>query len=375
MRAQNVNKAEQIGIVIFAFILILLTAGLLIQPPADVYARGEGTPQPGAATPIPQSDNLLLNGSAEFGFYPVPQLGFEPPDVGNIPHYWAWFKSNTYGKYDIDNNINTRLICPEDRVLRSGSRNAVGIYIQSTDQADARLGIYQTVNVVPGKDYLFSISGTIEVQSGASSPDINNRAILAFDHTGGSDWSAIKFEDWIVLPLREQQLEFKRSGPDDPDIAEVEEYYTVVTAESNRMTVFLGAWRRWANWRTSNFTFDCISLVPLEKVDVNAIAPILTEYSTTDVDEAVGSPAAAGIKPDAGESQPETQPADSESSPLTDAQPTPVPAAPVEKPAEIPDSGGILETKENWLLIVVVSVIVIGGLMGAGIWNMRRQKR
>jgi len=377
MRIKNTTKIGQIGIVIFLSIFVLLVLGLLLTPTDPVFARGEGTPQPGSssATPVPRTDNLLLNGSAEFGFYPVEQLGFEPPDIGNIPHYWGWFKSNTYGKYDIDNNTDFQLICAEDNILKTGSRNAVGIYIQSTDQPDARLGIYQTVNVIPGKDYLFSMTATIQVQEGASSPDVNNNVILAFDHTGGQNWSAIPFESWKRLPLKEQMLEFKLSGPNDPDLAKPEDYYTIVRAQSDKMTVFLGAWRRWANWRTSRFTFDCISLMPLDKVDINKIAPLLTKYSTTDVDAALNSPWRTGTQPITGTTSSAAQPASSAPTTMEQPQPTPVPAAPVEKPAEIPDSGGILDTKENWLLIAIVAVVVIGGLMGAGIWNIRRQKR
>jgi hypothetical protein len=40
----------------------------------------------------------------------------------------------------------------------------------------------------------------------------------------------------------------------------------------------------------------------------------------------------------------------------------------------VPDAGGILDTKSNWLLITVASVVVILGLVGAGVWNARRQK-
>ena len=97
-------------------------------------------------------------------------------------------------------------------------------------------------------------------------------------------------------------------------MAEVEDYYTIVRARSNKMTVFIGAWRRWPNWRTAVFTYDCASLIPLDQVDdILALTARLTELSTTDVDKV--------------------------------------------------------------LLIVIVAVVVIGGLIGAGIWNIRRQKR
>jgi hypothetical protein len=381
MRVQNINKLGQIGSVIILAILLLLAFSLLVPPTESAYARGKGTPAL-VPTEIPRGDNLLFNGSAEYGFYPVPELGFEAEDIGNIPHYWSWFKSNTYGKYNIDNNTDTQLMCPDDDILGTTSKNAFGIYIQASDQADARLGFYQTVDVVPGKDYVFSISGTIQVQDGASSPDINNNVILAFDHTGGSNWTAIPIEAWNLVPWREQEYEFKLSSPEDPDLAEVEEYYTIVTARSDKMTVFIGAWRRWANWRTSVVTFDCISLIPLDKLDRVALAPILSKYSTTDVDIDLRSTPAP--QPD---TAPTAQPASASDSgteqeqtqPTSTSTPTPAPAPTEEpepsEPAEIPDSGGILETKDNWLLMVIVSVIVISGLMGAGIWNIRRNRQ
>jgi hypothetical protein len=48
-----------------------------------------------------------------------------------------------------------------------------------------------------------------------------------------------------------------------------------------------------------------------------------------------------------------------------------IPAAEV---VAVPAAGGILDTKTNWLLITVASVVVIVGLVGAGVWNARRHK-
>ena len=47
----------------------------------------------------------------------------------------------------------------------------------------------------------------------------------------------------------------------------------------------------------------------------------------------------------------------------------------VEAPSTIPDSGGILDTTEHTLLIVLASLVVIIGLLAAGIWNIQRRKR
>ncbi|MBN1992129.1 MAG: hypothetical protein JW953_05455 [Anaerolineae bacterium] len=357
----------QLGVVFSLALILLIGLALSVQWADQAQARplAGQTPQP-SPTPVPRGKNLFYNGSFELGYYPVPELGFEPDEIGNIPHYWGWFKSNTFGKYDIDNNEGFRLVCPEDEELLWGSFNALAVYMQSTDQADARLGIYQTVDVVPGKDYLFSISGTIQAQSGASSPDINHRVQLAFDHTGGTDWTAIPFEEWTILPWREQLLEFSLSGPEDPDLAQVESFYTTVRARSNKMTVFIAAWRRWANWRSGVFTFDCAYLVPLDQIDPYTLTLILTEYSTTDVDVVVESSPMA-VRPDAAPTPaPGATPA---------AAPAVAPAEPAPHPIDIPDSGGILETKRNTLLFIAAAIVIIVGLVGAGIWNIRRQKR
>jgi hypothetical protein len=379
MRVQKLRKLGQIGLALILSVFLLATLVVSAQLAAE---QAHAHPPKGitpTATEFPRGKNLFFNGNFEFGYYPVPQLGFEANEVGNIPHKWNWYKSNTYGKFDIDNNEGFRLVCHEDAELKSSARNALAVYIQSTDQADARLGIYQTVDVVPGKDYLFSISGTIQVQPGGDSPDINHHAQIAFDHTGGTNWEAIPFEEWTSIPWSRSDLEFKVTGPEDPDLATVQSYYTVVKARSNKMTVFIGAWRRWSNWRSAVLTFDCAYLVPIDQIDPYTVTFQLPEYSAPDVDQLVEGAVIEVQKP-AVTSTAVSATAVSAATPAA-AAPAATPAAtslaaaPPPQPAEIPDSGGILETKDNTVLIVIVSVVVIAGLVGAGIWNIQRQKR
>ena len=309
------------------------------------------------------ANNLVYNGNFEFGFYQVPELGFEVRDSGHVPNNWNWFKNEKYGKYNIYNNEGFGLICPDDINQGTSGKNSLTLEMQSTDQSDARLGVYQTINVVPGRDYLFSISGTIEVQPGGDSPDRNHRVLLYFDRQGGRDWRAIPHEKWTDLRWQVQELEFERSGADDPDIAEIENYYQVVTADSDKMTVFLMGWRRWANWRTGRFTLDCVSLVPLREVNVGNIVPQLSQLSVTTLDQALetGARAPAGATPAAA---PAAVPA-----PGTPRAPTPSAESVI-----IPPSGGVLERSGNTLLIGAVAALVIIGMVGAGIWNARRQK-
>jgi hypothetical protein len=376
MRVHKLRNLGQLGLVLILSAFLLATLALSTQLAGQAYAHPPKgvTPQP-TATEFPRGKNLFYNGNFEFGYYPVPELGFEANDIGNIPHKWGWYKSNTYGKFDIDNNEGFRLVCHEDAELKSGARNAMAVYIQSTDQADARLGIYQTVDVVPGKDYLFSISGTIQVQPGGGSPDINHHAQVAFDHTGGTDWTAIPFEDWISLPWTRQDLEFKLSGPEDPDLATVESYYTIVRARSNKMTVFIGAWRRWANWRSAILTFDCAYLVPIDQIDPYTLTLQLPEYSAPDVDQLLEG-ADIEVQPEVVSTTiPAATPAAAVPAATPAAATPPAAAPPPAQPVDIPASGGILETKDNTVLIVIVSVVVIAGLVGAGIWNTQRQKR
>lgn len=329
--------------------------------PTPTATRPSATPysDPALNDPVFRSlanaDNLITNGNFEAEYYGAPELGFEPPESGAIPTNWSWFKSQAYGKYNIYGNENFPIVCPDDFRLFTDSNFSLALHMQSTDQPDARLGIYQTVSVTPGQQYLFSMKGAIQAQHGASSPDINNRVEVLFDQSGGTDWQAVPHEKWNSLPWSEQELEFKTSGPDDPDLAKVQTYYTIVKPNSNRLTVFIDAWRRWPNWRTTIFNIDCVSLTPLNQVDLAALAPRLSELSTTAVDAALkgssGAPAPASI-------------------PAT-GQTIAVPAAEV---VTVPSAGGILDTKSNWLLITVASVVIILGLVGAGVWNARRQK-
>lgn len=296
--------------------------------------------------------NLVTNGNFEDGFYPVPQLGFEPPDTGQVPIDWNWFKNQAFGKYTINNQEDFGLVCPGDVEQGYASLGALSLYMQSTDQQDARLGVYQTVDVVPGQDYLFSISGTIQsMQGNPERSDFSHKVELVFDQTGGDDWRAIPNEKWTRLPWSEYELEFKVSGPEDPDIATIENYATIVRAQSNKMTIFIAAWRKWPDWRSVRYTLDCVSLTPLNEASPAALQQVEASRE-----------AAAKTTNDA-------QPA-SMSTEIQNRTAT----TPAQEPAIIPDSGGVPERDgTTTLLIIGISVLILLGLLGAGLWNIIRR--
>lgn len=337
----QVNKIKHVGKIAA---LILLPAFLLITSLGLLVELAQA--QLGSAYDPP--DNKVVNGNFEGGFYPVPQLGFEPPDVGQVPLGWEWFRNETYGKYTIQNQEGFALVCPVDDPVGYPNFGALSLDMQSTDQPYAKLGVYQVVDVVPGQEYLFTISGTIQSMQGSQeSSDFSHSVDLALDQTGNTNWQAVPDDVWTPLPWGEYALEFVLSGPDDPDIATVEDYTQRIRAQSNQLTIFLMAKRELPDWRYVRFTFDCIGLIPIDRA---AELDLLPTTTTT------AQPAAAEVA----SSTEATSNADT----------------PAESSAIIPDSGGVPQTNRGRvILIVVVSVFVLLGLVGAGLWNIISRKR
>ena len=347
-------------------------------PPATTAPEPETATTVEGAAALPGATNLVSNGNFEFGFYQVPELGFEPPDIGNVPKDWGWYKNQAYGKYKIDNNQRLGLVCADDSrpaavaeetspffgpipgVSSRQPNNALELHMQSTDQQDARLGVYQTINVTPGQVYQFSMSTTLQIQSGGGTlqpddPDApieaqNHTIELYFDHTGNTNWRAIPHKQWTIIPFDEQKLEFKVSE-DDEDISVIEDYYTFIQAQSNKMTIFLTFWRKWANWRTGIASIDCVSLIPVNPASVQV--PVFAQ--PTPVPEGYGAEGA--------------EPAAMVQSGQTQARPETT--APPQAPPIIPPAGGVLKQASS-ILTIIASIIIIAGLVGAGIWNMRK---
>jgi hypothetical protein len=340
----------------------------------------------------PGSFNLISNGNFEFGFYGIPWIGFEAGDWSGVPSDWKWFKNDkAYGKYRIYDNRDFGLICMDDFNQTESNKISVSFHMQSTDDPNARLGIYQTVNVVPGREYMFAISGTIQAQKGQSvgQGKPNNTVQIAFDESGGDNWRAIPTENWVALPWREQELEYKVSSSGDPDLAKIEDYLTVIKPNTNKLTIFVTAHRQLPNWRSVRYTLDCVSLIPMDKFNTYEYADMLSNYSATSVDLALNSPTTSlpteiiGVTEvaeiiEAAEVTNKEPAIDravppAETSAIVRAeQASVIQAAKVEPAVIIPDSGGIPDVSAKALLVMVLAGVVVIGLIGAGVWNVRR---
>jgi hypothetical protein len=364
------SKLSKIGISIIGPLLLLVG---LAGPAAAQSPVQEGS----------SSANMLLNGNFEFGFYWVDELGFEPPDSGWVPNDWRWFKNEVHGKYNIYNNEGFGLLCSDDINQNVTGKNSLSLHMQSTDQRHAKLGVYTNLfGLTPGASYLFSISGTIQSQPGVH----GNTVEVAFDFSDNGSWRKIPEEDWTVLPLKEFDLEFEISGPDDPDLAQIQAYYQVFQAKGERMTLFLVAHRDLPNHRTTIFTLDCVSVVPLsaDNVNVHQIMPDLINLNTTVVDDVLeGVPTGVEVKllPTAIPGEPESAPLilpSSSSGQTPDTIPTTgdiqsQEAAAPAKVVIVPPSGGVLDKEDNALLLIIAALIVVGGLVARGIWSLHRR--
>jgi hypothetical protein len=248
---------------------------------------------------------LILNGDFEGGFTSM--------GVGN---HWETFHNGAafYGWYD-----DTWL-----PVVISGTHTQL-IEIARSTENDRYSGIYQTVQTVPGATYDFSISGMVRTLEGdVELTDYGYRILIGFEQEGGGDWHTV--EDWIELPWGEQLRIMETFRKDY--------YATPVTAEGDRLTVFIRCWKKWADSGEGDFDVDNISLVGLLPSAAPAAAAPASPQATVE--------AAA----------PETPQATAEA------------AAPVEPTAQLPVSGAkgeglAMGTVSRWAAIVIIFILSV----------------
>jgi hypothetical protein len=186
----------------------------------------------GTVTPVVGIGNVLRNGNFEEGFQPN-QLG----------KYWNSFNNGSGGfSFHIDD---WPLVVVEGKYTQL-------IEIKNALLPDRYLGIYQTADVVPGKVYDFSIRGLIRTNTGdVQQTKYGYRLQVGFDLTGGQDWEAVK--KWVELPW-DEQLRIQDSFRFDT-------YTTTITAQSDKLTVFIRAWKKWADSGEGDYDVDEIQLV------------------------------------------------------------------------------------------------------------------
>ena len=251
------------------------------------------TPTPGAAA------NLLVNGGFEEGFVEGQGQG-----VG-----WGRFQNGNVhaGWYD---DTWEKVVCDGE--------HAQLLELKGAKENDRYVGIFQTVNVVPNSEYVLTLRGLVRSDSGSpENSDYGFRMQYAIDYTGGANWESLDIK-WIELMWDEQP----RQDPNGDLQYRYETYTVKVKATSNKLTLFVRGWKKWADEVEGNYDLDCLSLV--------------------------------------GPHAPGTQPPPS-------GQPTATPAP------EMPETGNEIAFLENPVLVVASAALLVV-LAGGAVWSLTRRR-
>lgn len=206
-----------------------------------------------SSTSLPAATvELLRNGSFEQGFATVPGCGM-------VGIYWGCFQNGGTAEYGFfDDQWKPVVFDGQHSQLIEINTKQIG------GDPDRYAGIYQTVDVIPGATYRFTIRGMIRADDQDGDP-WRYRVQVAFDHSGGSNWAAVG--EWIELPWDNY---YPRTAPGG-----FSEYTTTVIARGSRMTVFVRVWKKWGDWyREVDVNVDAISLMGPVPAAVSVAPPI-----------------------------------------------------------------------------------------------------
>jgi len=204
-------------------------------------------------TPVVEIRNVLRNGNFEEGF-----------QTNALGKYWKGFNN---GSADFSFHIDDW-----DLVVVEGDYTQL-IEIKDAILPDRYLGIYQTAPVIPGEVYTFSIRGLVRTNTGdVEKTSYGYRLQVGFDPSGGHDWEKVK--GWVELPW-DEQLRVQ-------DSFRFDSYTTTLKAKNDQMTVFIRAWKKWADSGEGDYDVDDIQLVgPAYAIPPTPAFPVTGEGPAT----------------------------------------------------------------------------------------------
>jgi hypothetical protein len=335
-----------------------------------VFSYGPG-PAYSQQSDGPHIQDLIINGGFEGGF----QEGF------GIGYGWGGFSNgNAVVGWNFDD---WPAVVP------------AGVYAQQIEIKDAQgmdryAGIYQVINVIPGEQYKLTIKGLIRSSEGdIKQSDYGYRLQYGLDYKGGVAWELVSPGDWRELPWDEQPMA-EPAGT----AYRIDTFETTITAQSDKLTLFIRGWKKWINNGSGIFDLDEISFVgpapagfqaPVAQAasvanadEQNADALVLASPSQQIIEpepapEVIEENPAVGAKPEQPtQSNPANEPAASVGV-TTQGQAAPQPGtmaepntSPALAAAELPVSGqGQVEF--NYVIIIgaAILVILVGGAVAA----------
>jgi hypothetical protein len=268
MSVWTTRRARQLIALLLMTGLLALGGALVVYAdwtPGRLAGMEEGQPRLQAtAAPV----NVIVNGGFEDGFVEGQGVG-----VG-----WGRFESGaaTAGWYD---ETWTKVVFEGKHAQLLELKNA-------TQQDAAFVGILQTVNVVPGANYVLTLHGLIRSDEG--SPDVSHggyKMQYGIDFTGGIDWKSSNIE-WVELPWNDQP----RQDPTGQNVYEMDSATANVTAQTAKLTLFIRGQKKWPDGLEGNYDIDGVSLVGAQQSTPPTATPRPTVPVTTTTTTAPGLP-------------------------------------------------------------------------------------
>lgn len=328
------SKINDIGLRVIISMLLLL--GLLLLP-VPAFSQQDLNLQ-----------NLIVNGNFTGGF-----------QAQGIGYGWGAFHN---GQASVGWNADTW-----SKVVPAGQSDIQMIEIKNALERDRYAGIYQTVTVVPGQQYKLTIKGLIRSTEGdITTSDYGYRLQYGVDYNGGTAWELVAGKDWQELPWDEQSFDEPSGGAYRFDTFE-----GTLTAQSDHLTLFIRAWKKWINNGSGIFDIQEVSLVGpapagftapgIEAAAVNAPPAPAGEF-TGPADQ----PQPAAGNQQAAPAQPETVP----------LNPLPAVKAPAsgQTPAEsqLPVSGQGQDDSIHYIFVGSVALLLV--LLAGAVTAMMRHK-
>jgi len=166
-----------------------------------------------------ESANLLVNGGFEEGFDDGVGVGWTSFNNGGDIAYG--FRSDDWHRV----------------VLEGQYSQLINLHTQSVggSEKDRYAGLFQTVDVVPGSRYMFTMYGLVRSTEGSEAQSsYNYRVELGYDMDGGTDpWSVT---DWVEM---DKWHEYYMDKPGNFD-----SFARGVTATTDKLTVFVRVWKK-----------------------------------------------------------------------------------------------------------------------------------
>ncbi len=111
--------------------------------------------------------------------------------------------------------------------------------------------------MVPGQQYKLTLKGLIRSEEGdVKLSNYGYRLQYGVDYDGGTAWELVNEQNWQEIQWDEQPLNDPVNGAYRFDTFE-----TTITAKSDKLTLFIRAWKKWLNNGVGLYDLDEISLI------------------------------------------------------------------------------------------------------------------